>query len=131
MQIAKSTVTEKWGSALDAGYVVVPNVLLLKQHDLGLSDSEVLVLLHVFMAWREKDKLPFPSPATLAKRIGVNPRTVQRHLAAIADKGLMVRIKDGEDGIRKYDPTALVTKLKALAPHLAMHKHPVEDAARI
>ena len=110
---------DKWGIALNNGFVVVPSALFLNQSKIGISDGEVLVLLNLIMAWREVGTRPFPRTTTLAKRMGVTVRTVQRHVDQLEAKGLIsrVKIKGGrtEDrAITEYGLSGIVTKLQEL-----------------
>ena len=72
----------RWGKSLiDAGLVAFPSVFLQRQQALGLDPLDVNILLQLADHWWERDNLPFPSKKTLADRIGVKPRTIQRHIA--------------------------------------------------
>lgn len=108
---------DKWGTALNNGFVVIPSTLFLNQSKIGISDGEVLVLLNLIMAWREVGTRPFPRTTTLAKRMGVSARTVQRHVDQLEAKSLIRRVKqkDGraEDrAITEYDLSGIVAKLQ-------------------
>lgn len=54
----KSALVEKWGSALNAGFQVVPNVLLRAQSRLNLDAVDVVILLNLNLHWWQKDSLP-------------------------------------------------------------------------
>ncbi len=84
---------KKWGGALmQAGWTIIPNQLLERQQALGLDAVDINILLHIIRYWWEAEKLPFPSKATIAKCIGVHPRTVQRRLAKLEHDGLIRRV---------------------------------------
>lgn len=110
---ASFEVRARWGSALDDGFVVVPNVLLRKQVQLGLNPSEVVTLLNVLSFWWKADALPFPGAAVLAKRMGTTPRTIERNLNGLVEKGLIKKVN--LEGKRHYDPSNLVALLKEYA----------------
>jgi len=92
-----STGADKWGEqAIAAGFTLLPNhFLALNQFlpdDRRLSPTEMLVLLQILSAWWSKDKLPFPSKATIAQRAGLSPRQVQRALTALEQSGFVKRV---------------------------------------
>ncbi|PWT98728.1 MAG: helix-turn-helix domain-containing protein [Terriglobia bacterium] len=109
-------IQEKWGAALDAGFQVVPNVLIRAQSRLGLDALDVVVLLNLTAHWWEKDVPPFISAARIAKRMNVTKRTVERHLKKLEEKEFIKRSRTArpEDGpvARNYDLTPLVRVLK-------------------
>ncbi|WP_323038910.1 helix-turn-helix domain-containing protein [Gemmobacter sp.] len=109
-----SVVYAKYGEASVAGFQAVPDLLLKYQSELGLSPTDLAVLLNVLMHWWYPEKKPFPRSTTIAKRMGVTPRTVQRSLQQLEELGLLVREKDPR-GPTYLDPAPLVEKLGALA----------------
>lgn len=109
-----SAVYAKYGEASVAGFQAVPDLLLKHQRDLGLSATDLTVLLNVLMHWWYPGQKPFPRSTTIGKRMGVSPRTVQRSLQQLEDLGLLVREKDVR-GPTYLDPMPLVEKLTALA----------------
>ncbi|MGF6988761.1 hypothetical protein F0160_36865 [Paraburkholderia sp. JPY303] len=114
-ELSKYPIQEKFGDALLLGFTVVPAILLRDQHALRLNDGEMLVAMHLLLAWWEKDRLPYTRPATIARRMGVTARTVQRHMKGLEEKKLLVRIVDPEDSEKtSFDLTPLVNRLKEL-----------------
>jgi DNA-binding MarR family transcriptional regulator len=78
------------------GYLAVPIAFLehyarLQKYG-GLTHAEAMFILHV-MSFKWGERAPFPSYATLAKRMGTGPKTVQRQAKALEDKGYLVRQK--------------------------------------
>src|SRR5689334_11942338 len=73
----------KWGSALEAGFQIIPNVLIRGQAKLGLDPLDVVILLNLNMHWWTPGDLPYPQPRVIANRIGVSIRTVERRLEAL------------------------------------------------
>lgn len=108
-----SAIYAKYGEASIAGFQAVPDILLKHQNDLGLSPTDLAVLLNVLMHWWYPEKKPFPRSTTIAKRMGVTPRTVQRSLQQLEALGLLVREKDAK-GPTYLDPKPLVEKLEVL-----------------
>lgn len=109
-----SAVYAKYGEASIAGFQAVPDLLLKHQNNLGLSPTDLAVLLNVLMHWWYPEKKPFPRSTSIAKRMGVTPRTVQRSLQQIEELGLLIRERDTR-GPTYLDPAPLVEKLEALA----------------
>lgn len=104
---------------MNAGFVVVPSALLRYQEKLKLEDGEVVVLMNLIMAWWETDKLPYPRTSTIAKRMGVSSRTVQRHIERLEAKGLIQRERgttnnEASLSVTKYDLSGIVAELKRL-----------------
>jgi DNA-binding transcriptional regulator YhcF (GntR family) len=87
------TVAERWGDAITAGFTPVPNALLRAQAKLGLSANDIVVLLNILMHWWHRDRLPYPRPLAIAKRSGLQIRTVQRSLRSLEEKGLITRLR--------------------------------------
>ena len=131
----------KWGVAARAGYQPVPDVLLIKQRALGLDPVDLLVLLNITSYWWYADKLPFARTTTIAERMGVSVRTVQRSLRKLEEKGYIrredVRTSDG-DYVPAIDPKGLVERLGEMATndpklrakiygHSTARSLPVED----
>ncbi len=115
-----TAVIEKWGAALDPGFQVIPDVLLRYQRRLGLGATEVVVLLNITMSWWQRDRMPFPSLATIANRMDVAPRTVQRSVKRLEGLGLLRRVSSGANGItgrRAFDLEPLSEALGQLAAY--------------
>jgi hypothetical protein len=110
---------KKWGVALRAGFQQVPDVLLKNQARLGLAPLELVVLLNLTLHWWKHDNLPYPTINTIAQRIGVGRRTVERALKQLEQRGLVMRARYErlDDGrvIRRFDLSGLVAKLQTLA----------------
>jgi hypothetical protein len=109
-QAIVSPVFQKYGEVAVAGFQAVPDLLLKNQVKLGLSQTDMVVLLNVLMHWWYVDKKPFPRATTIAKRIGVTPRTVQRSFSALEKLGLLNR-SEADDGRTILDPQPLVDRL--------------------
>jgi len=120
----------KWGPAAIAGWQPLPDVLLKNQHKLDLTPTELVVLINVLSFWWYVEELPFPRISTLAKRMNVTDRTVQRCLKQLIQKGLLTRKSDiGKDGEMRdvLDPDGLVSALKKLAVDDPAFRHRQEQ----
>jgi DNA-binding transcriptional ArsR family regulator len=112
--------TEKWGEALAGGFVVIPSALLRYQSELKLDNGEMLVLMNLFMHWWKANDLPFPHTSTLAKRMGVTRRTVQRHVESLERKELIRRVWDTQPNpaarlkSARYDLRGIADRLRVL-----------------
>ena len=108
----------KWGPAAQAGWQALPNVLMKNQGRLGLSATELVVLINLLSFWWYVDELPYPRVSTIANRMKVTTRTVQRALQHLARKGLVTKrteiSKHGEEH-EVFDPEGLVKILQGLA----------------
>lgn len=129
---------EKWSSALmEAGWTVLPSIILEKQHALGLDAVDVNILMQLARYWWYSDNPPHPSKATIAQCIGVSPSTIRRHIARLEADGLIRREarynkKFGGQETNTYHFDGLI---KAAIPHAQeflqlREKQRTEDAAR-
>lgn len=109
---------QKWGAAAIAGWQALPDVLLKNQSKLGLSATDMVVLVNVLSYWWYVDDLPFPRATTLAKRMNVTVRTVQRALQTLINKGLLTRKRDVDENGKErevLDTSGLVETLQKMA----------------
>jgi hypothetical protein len=111
---------EKWGDAGRAGFQVVPNVLFRAQKRLEIDSMDVVILLNLSLHWWGGANLPFPSPATIANRMDVSRRTVERRLEALERRNFIKRLKPevpqaGKPKVRKFELRGLVEKLESCA----------------
>ncbi len=112
---------KKWGKAVIArGFLIIPSMIVRAQARLGIDARQLTVLLHLADHWWEAERLPYPSKKTIAERMRVTPRHVQRYLTALETHGLIRRIerKSAQGGRMNnaYDLSGLVAKLKKLEP---------------
>ncbi|TDU32839.1 helix-turn-helix protein [Panacagrimonas perspica] len=114
-ELSEKKLSEKWGVAINPGFVAIPNMLLMHQGRIGLTDGELVTLQHLLMAWWRGDERPFVRPETIAKRTGASPRTVQRHVRSLEGLGLIRRINATRREPVKYDLGGTLAKLTALA----------------
>src|SRR5260370_42494886 len=83
---------EKWTRTLmDAGWTVLPSIILEKQRALGLDAVDVNILLQLARHWWYSDNAPHPSKSTIAQCIGVDRSTVRRHIARMEAAGFIKR----------------------------------------
>jgi hypothetical protein len=115
-------IQEKWGEALDAGFQVIPNILFWEQTSLKLDAVDVVILLNLTSHWWESKDRPFITPSTIATRMNISRRTVERRIKRLEEKLHLLRrerinISDGEaTSMRAYNllPLAEVLKERSL-----------------
>ena len=85
-------IEKRWGKDLvAAGWTAIPNVLFECSQQLGLKHLDVVIILHLAGYWWHAGNDPYPTKQTLAAKIGVTPRTIQRSIAELEDKGYIKR----------------------------------------
>jgi DNA-binding MarR family transcriptional regulator len=100
---AKDTVALKWQGAVTegSGFVAIPLALLRLQREYSLSATDMLVLINLLAHWWSPDSSVFPRNSIIARRMGVDSRTVQRSTKKLVDAGLMRRVT-APDGKRVF-----------------------------
>jgi predicted transcriptional regulator len=93
-QLVDQRSVEKWGEAARGGFQTLPDILLKKQVELGLSAMDMMVLINITMHWWYANQRPFPRTGTIATRMGVDQRTVQRSLRKLTELGLVKRVTE-------------------------------------
>jgi DNA-binding transcriptional ArsR family regulator len=119
-KVAKAS-EEKWGAAvMKLGFCIVPSLLLRAQRRLKLNPTQLAVLMQLCDYWWDSARKPFPSKESLAQRLGLSARQVQRHIADLEKAGLVTRIeRRGSNGgklTNTYDLSGLVSRLQELEP---------------
>ena len=121
-----SVIRQRWLGAVTeglTGFTAVPDVLIRSQSHLNLSANEMVVILNLLLHWWEGDgQWPYPRLSTIANRMGVTRRTVERAILSLESKGLLMRL-EGEfspDGltVRRFDLSGLVSELQVAAAGL-------------
>lgn len=127
---SRKLIEARWGSELTSvGWVALPTIILEKQKALGLAPLDLNILLQIAKYWWEPGNLPHPSKRTIADAIGVDPRTVQRRIAALEDLGFITRVmRKGPKGnlSSSYDLRGLIE----LATPFALEASQQRAAAR-
>lgn len=125
---------KKWGRAvMDLGYSMVPSLIFRAQARLGLSPTQLVLLLHLADYWWHRAQNPFPSKAALAERMHLSERQVQRYLTELETGGFITRIERfaGHKGQQsnEYNMNGLVEKLKKLEPEFRQVKEQAKEQA--
>jgi hypothetical protein len=83
---------KKWTTPLTpADWTALPNAIFERQLALGLDAIDINIILHIASYWRTAECKPFPSKRTIAAAMDVEPRTVQRRIAAMETARLIRR----------------------------------------
>lgn len=129
----KRSADAKWSSdVMSRGFVIIPAILLRAQRRLGLSGTQLAILLHLIDWWYDAEKSPWSSKELLSQRIGIGERQFQRQIAQLESAGFVKRIERITNHGKRpnsYDLSGLVKKLKELAPEFkkaSAAKHEVE-----
>ncbi|MBF8776270.1 helix-turn-helix domain-containing protein [Pseudomonas fulva] len=117
------SIAERWGKDLTAaGWTAIPNAVFEHSQDLGLKTAHIVVILHLAGYWWRKGNDPFPSKATLAQKMGVQPRTVQRAIAELETMGYIERTqrfgKSGGNMSNSYSFNGLIKKARVYAKQM-------------
>lgn len=116
---------DKWGKdLLETGWTGLPNVLIEKQHALGLNVVDLGIILHLVKHWWSAGEPPFPSKRRIAQAMGISERTVQRHVAEMEAKGYVTREQQRLGGGRpnRYHLNGLIEKLMPFAEEANQEK---------
>jgi hypothetical protein len=127
-----------WGEKIvERGFTQVPNYLMMINQFLAeerrLTPVQLLVLLQLVYNWWEKDKPPFPSMQTMARRLGVSERQVQRAITDLEKKDIIKRVKRAQGNLRAsnaYDMSGLVSILGEVA-EAYLNAYPRRRRARV
>jgi DNA-binding transcriptional regulator YhcF (GntR family) len=137
-EVAQLKVNErKWTPTLmKAGWTVLPNVIFERQQAFGLDAIDINIILHIASYWWTKEGKPHPSKKTIATAIGIEPRTVQRHIARLEAAKLIRReerrflAKNSQTNIYHLDGLIEAAKPYALEKVQEREAKAAEKAAR-
>ena len=136
MAISDGHARAKWGRALDqTGFQILPNLLLTQQRNLGLSATDIVVLLHVNRYWWTRNQNPYPSTARIAEQMGLHPRSVERCLNRLMAKGVIRRldprpISPGRT-VRPLSLLPLARSLERIADSFDEKRQSAEESRRV
>jgi len=118
---------KKWTPELmEAGRTVIPSAIIEHQHALGLKPVDLSIIAQLAKHWWYADRLPYPSKKSIGASIGVDPRTVQRRIAAMEKAGLLKRVQRrtlyGDSDTNVYSFEGLIAKARPYAEEMAKEK---------
>lgn len=110
----------KFGNDLiEAGYTILPSILITRQKALGLDPIHINILLVLMTYWWTADTLPYPSKKTMAEIIGVDESTVRRRIAEMEKwkfiKRVQRRVEHNRNQTNIYDFAGLIEALQPFA----------------
>jgi predicted transcriptional regulator len=119
----KRSFEAKWGKTVAVqGFCMIPALLLRAQQRLGLSPTQLAVIIQLCDFWWDDDNVPWPKKETIAHRLNLSEKQVQRVVRDLENRGYvqrMVRTTWHGRTSNGYDLSGLVNKLKELAPEFA------------
>lgn len=98
----------------DQGFVMTPTLFLRAYAHLKpfcLTHGEAMFVIHV-MQYKWDENAPFPSYPTIAKQMGVSPKSAQRYAASLEQKKFLKR-EARTGATNRFDLTPLFDALKA------------------
>ncbi|MGL5672039.1 MAG: helix-turn-helix domain-containing protein [Plesiomonas shigelloides] len=116
---------DKWKSgSMSLGWTAIPTVLFFIQNEKKLNSLAFNTLLNLLAHWWTPDEWPHPSLESLAIRMGVSVRSVQRAIndlekANLLDKKPTKKSDKKYGGRNIYDLTKLVNYLDIMGPSIA------------
>src|SRR3984957_19626681 len=120
---AKLRSEAEWGrQVMDQGFCILPSLLFRAQSRLGLKAAHLALILQLAEFWWYDDNLPWPKKETIAQRMGLKEKQVQRIARELETRGYIqrkTRMTPHGQTSNAYDLSGLVKKLKELAPEFA------------
>ena len=128
---ANDRTRRKWEAALDGdGFQIIPNLLIAQQGNLGLSTTDIVVILHLNRWWWERDQHPYPRPERIAEQMGLHARSVERCLKRLERKGMIRRMSprylQGGTSVRPISLLPLAESLAQIAGRLNTKRRPAQ-----
>jgi DNA-binding MarR family transcriptional regulator len=124
---------QKWTKPLmDAGWTVLPSVILERQRALDLDAVDVNILLQLARHWWYSDNPPHPGKASIAECMGVHVSTVQRRIAKMEAAGYLRRQASfndatGRQETNRYYFTGLIESATPLAQEVLAERKRQRD----
>lgn len=115
---------DKWGSeSLGMGWTAIPTTLIFLQSQLQITPLGMNIILNLVAHWWDANEKPYPAQESLASRMGVSKRSVQRELNSLIGLGLISKKQSSKNhpkyrGRNSYDLTPLVKILSEFSPSL-------------
>lgn len=110
----KSLFIDKWPPELEPyGYTQVPNLLIEHQHDMNITNSELVVLLGI-LRHRQSTVPSWPGPKRLGRYNGLKKLSIQINIRSLKDKGI-INLHHRTGTTSRYDIAPLQAKLLSYA----------------
>lgn len=120
--IKKKATMTTWGNKiLDKGFTLVPNTLLERFSEIGITPKEMIVIM-IMLRFAYYGKRPYPAEKTIAQTTGIGERSVIRIINNLKLKGYLTiqkRYIKNENGFIKrtsniYNLSGLYRKISSL-----------------
>jgi len=129
-----SVVTDFWGDdVMKHGWTAVPNALIILQADLDISPTDFCILLNILLhQWPTDGKsTSYPALNSIAMKIGVTKRTVQRGILNLEKKGLIITQQTNRNnritkGRNIFNTAPLKEKLNTLSLEIKKKEKKIE-----
>ena len=122
MKAKTEPLEKKWGErSMLMGWTAIPTSLLFLQAELSISPLGFNLLMNLVSHWLETTEHPYPSQESMAKRMGVSKRSIQREITTLVELGLLDK-QPNKAGNKKfkgrntYDLSKLVQVLNEKTP---------------
>ena len=131
MKAKTEPLEKKWGErSMLMGWTAIPTSFLFLQAELSITPLGFNILINLVSHWWETKEHPYPSQESLAKRMGVSKRSIQREVTNLVELGLITKQANKASsakskGRNTYDLTGLVERLNEMAPEkiTSMQRH--------
>ena len=132
----KSSTERIFGSQVYShGYTGVPNILLRAQKRLGISPTQLNIIVQLLSYYYDPHRPPFPAKRELAKRIGITEQTLRINIKALEEAGLVTREQQktaaGDYGSNRYHLNGLIDRLKKLEPDFEEERNEQENGREL
>jgi hypothetical protein len=109
---------------LDGGHTAIPNLLLEHYTTLGITLQQMLFIIHIIQfKWDPRD--PYPGMQTIARRMGMSVRQMQRYEHELISKGRLVvtarHSADGKQLTNEYNFAGLMERVLTIRQSQAAH----------
>jgi hypothetical protein len=107
----------KWGKPLmDAGYTVIPNVIIEKQAALGMDAVDFAIVVVLASHWWAAERPPYPSKGRIAAALDVDVSVVRKRITKMVKLGILERRARRRSGVpNEYLLAGLIEKATPLA----------------
>ncbi|MDU4222214.1 MAG: helix-turn-helix domain-containing protein [Clostridium perfringens] len=122
MRTKSEPLEKKWGeNSMVMGWTAIPTSMLFLQAELSITPLGFNILINLISHWWESDEHPYPSQESLAKRMGVSKRSIQREISSLIEKNLLEKTATKSSnkkykGRNTYDLSKMVRALNEKTP---------------
>jgi len=122
-KVVEKEIVKKWGKTLISdGFTVIPNAIIENQAKLGLEAIDFAIIAVFAKYWWKANDPPFPGKKRIAACLGVDPRTVQRRLAALVEGKILTRkprtYRNGGTNTNAYELGPLIARAEPYAEEI-------------